>query len=223
MTVKIGPEWLIYVVPKKVESTVKNRTNNEKNFRDFIKNEIYLMDFSDLGRCIYSYSSGGIKTIEDLVNKILNMEKTHEAVSELQEQVKSNQEKFFEDSFKNKNFQSQWEELTNIRNKVAHNNLFIIDDGERGKNLAENLLSTIEEANKNILNKPFSDEEREIMIENLASPAKEVATEETAKIVTEEEFIEKLQKQEEYMKNAREDGFVGIGHFINRSFPEREG
>lgn len=170
MTIKIGPEWFKKVDSKKVQDTVKNRKNNEINFRDFIKNDIYLIDFSDLGRCIYSYSSGGIQTKEDIVNKILKMEETVEAILQLKEQVKSNQEKFFEDSFKNKKFQSQWEQLRNIRNKVAHNNLFVNDDLETGEKLAENLLSIIKEANENIQNISFSAEERKRIKDNFPLP-----------------------------------------------------
>ena len=42
--------------------------------------------------------------------------------------LETNYIKFFQDTFKDKGFQDKWTQLEEIRHKVAHSNLFTIED-----------------------------------------------------------------------------------------------
>jgi len=73
---------------------------------------------------------------EDILKRINELEETPQAIRTLKEQLQSNYQKFFRESFKDKGFQEKWERLEKLRHKVAHNNLFTASDLEEGKELA---------------------------------------------------------------------------------------
>ncbi len=149
MTTKIGVNWWTTGSPQDFNRKVKDRKNNETEFASCIDNKLYLIDFGNLGEIIYKLSSGCI-TKEDLIKKIDRLEETPEAIRKLKEEIKSNYDKFFKESFKDRNFQSNWEKLYKIRNKVAHNNLFTNDDLSVAEEKHRDLIETIKNAEQKL-------------------------------------------------------------------------
>ena len=120
---------------------------------------MYLIDFGELGKMVYSLSSGYINK-DDILNKLLNIEESVDALKELKNELQSNYNKFFKDTFKDKQFQKKWESIEKLRHKVAHNNLFIQEDLTKGKRDCEELIKIIEEANKAMEQINFTDMKR---------------------------------------------------------------
>ncbi|MDY7047861.1 MAG: HEPN domain-containing protein [Microcystis panniformis WG22] len=149
MTTKIGVNWWKTEAPQDFSKKVNDRKNNETKFASYIDNKLYLIDFNDLGEYIYKLSSGCI-TKEDLIKKIDGLEETPEAIRKLKEETKSNGDKFFKESFKDRNFQSNWEKLYKTRNKVAHNNLFTQKELDEAQKIYQDLIQTIKNAEQKL-------------------------------------------------------------------------
>jgi hypothetical protein len=149
MTTKIGVNWWKTEAPQDFSKKVNDRKNNETKFASYIDNKLYLIDFNDLGEYIYKLSSGCI-TKEDLIKKIDSLEETPEAIRKLKEEIKSNYDKFFKESFKDRNFQSNWEKLYKTRNKVAHNNLFTQKELDEAQKIYQDLIQTIKNAEQKL-------------------------------------------------------------------------
>ncbi|MFB2976959.1 hypothetical protein [Microseira sp. BLCC-F43] len=205
MTTRMSPEWWDKTATNDLRQKVLERKNNEKEFSAYIDNKIYLIDFSDVGRLIYKHSTG-FTSKEDLITKISEVEETPEAIRKLKEEIQSNYQRFFKESFKNKNFQQKWEELEKIRHKVAHNNLFTNGALEKGKQLSQELLDIIDSALKSVDAIPLRLEEVEAIQESFA-------TQESFTDITEHEFLEELRQQEEYY-SKRPNGFVSLSRFV---------
>jgi hypothetical protein len=207
MTTRVDPKWWEITATSDLNQKVKNRKNNEKEFSKHIDNNAYLIDFGDLGKLIYAHSSG-FTSKEDILRKVYELEETPEAIKRLKEELKSNYQRFFKESFKDKNFQEKWEELEKIRHKVAHNNLFTKIDLDKGKQLSEELLKIINTAIGSVDQVTLRTEEREAIRESFASQG--IFT-----VVTEEVFFEELTQQEEYYSNRNNDnGFVSLSKFV---------
>jgi hypothetical protein len=205
MTTRVGPKWWEITATSDLNQKVKNRKNNETEFSQHIDNNAYLIDFGDLGKLIYAHSSG-FTSKEDIIRKISNLEETPEAIQRLKEELKSNYQRFFKESFKDKNFQKKWEELEKIRHKVAHNNLFTNTDLERGKQLASELLEITNTAIQSVDQVTLRSEEREAIRGSFASQG--IFTE-----ISEAELLKELQEQEAYY-SKRNNGFVSISKFV---------
>lgn len=205
MTTRVGPKWWEITATSDLNQKVKNRKNNEKEFSQHIDNNAYLIDFGDLGKLIYAHSSG-FTSKEDIIRKVSELEETPEAIKRLKEELKSNYQRFFKESFKDKHFQEKWEELEKIRHKVAHNNLFTKVDLDKGKQLSGELVEIINTAIKSVDQVTLRTEEREAIRESFASQG--IFT-----VVTEEVFIEELRQQEEYY-SQRSNGFVSLSKFV---------
>lgn len=165
--IKIGPNWWKMTVDVKTATKATNRVENEKAFVDFIDNNIYLIDFSDLGKMVYSHSTSFIDK-DNLLAKISKMEETTQAIKDLKTQLESNYTKFFKGTFKDKGFEDKWKKLEAIRNKVAHNNLFEKDDQDKGVQLSEELNEIIRNAIEKIEMVSLSVEEIEAIRDNIS-------------------------------------------------------
>jgi len=205
MTTRVGPKWWEITATSDLNQKVKNRKNNEKEFSQHIENNAYLIDFGDLGKLIYAHSSG-FTSKEDIIRKISNLEETSEAIQRLKEELKSNYQRFFKESFKDKNFQEKWEELEKIRHKVAHNNLFTNTDLERGKQLARELLEITNTAIESVDQVTLRSEEREAIRGSFASQG--IFTE-----ISEGDLLKELQEQEIHY-SKRNNGFVSLSKFV---------
>jgi hypothetical protein len=205
MTTRMTPKWWDDTATDEFKKKVIDRKKNEREFAEYIDNKIYLIDFGDVGRIIYQHSTG-FTSKEEIISKISKIEETPEAIRQLKEELQTNYQRFFKDSFKNKNFQHKWEEMEKIRNKVAHNNLFTDSDLQKGKQLAEELLEIIDGAIKSVDEVTLRPQEVEAIQESF--PTQESFTE-----ITEGELLTELREQEGYYSN-RPNPFVSLSRFV---------
>lgn len=203
--IKLGPEWWQLTAGSDMKKKTNLRKNNETYFSEFIDNEVYLIDFGELGELIYSQSSGNLNK-ESIVQKVINIEETVDALIELKKEVQSNYNKFFKETFKENNFQQDWEELEKIRHKVAHNNLFTLEDKEKGDSLSRNLIETIKKANIEIDKVSFNETDKQYIMSSFIDFK--------STKLTEEELLKELNWSIKWA-NESADGFVGLQSFIN--------
>ncbi|MGA1843709.1 MAG: Swt1 family HEPN domain-containing protein [bacterium] len=205
MSTRLGPKWWELTATGEWSMKVQQRKNNETVFSKHVENSAYLIDFGDLGKIIYAQSSG-FTSLDHIIKKISECEETREAIADLKSQVKSNYHKFFKESFKDKGFQAKWEDLEKIRHKVAHNNLFTSDDLNKGKDLAEELITIINDASESIEIVDIPQEEKEAMRHSFIEKGY------MFDVVNEDTFLSELHNQEYYFNNK--GGFVGLSHFV---------
>jgi len=199
---KLGPEWWRLTADSEMQKKTNQRKNNETIFSEYVDNEVYLIDFGELGKLIYSQSSGNLSK-DDIVNKIIKLEDTVEALQKFKEETQTNYNKFFKSTFKENNFQSNWEELEKIRHKIAHNNLFTLKDQNQSVELITNLMNTIKVANEEVDKLSFSVEEKQYILGSFIE----------FKQITREIFIEELSRSIAWATKSA-DGFVGLQNFI---------
>lgn len=207
MVTRLGPNWWDVTTTSDLSQKVRSRKNNETVFGDHIDSKAYLIDFGDLGKMIYSHSSG-FMTKEDILKRIVELEESPQAIKSLKEQLQSNYQKFFKESFKDKGFQEKWENLEKLRHKTAHNSLFSQQDLEDGKALATSLMELIREADANVESIPLDTNEKEAIIESFVSKGL------TWNLIGEDEFTNILAEIEESYTSQRDNGFVGLAHFV---------
>lgn len=199
--IKLGHDWWKITADTEMKKKIIDRQKNETIFSKFIDNEVYLIDFGELGKLIYSQSSGNLSR-DDIIAKIIKLENSIDSIELLKKEVQTNYNKFFKETFKENKFQENWEELEKIRHKIAHNNLFTISDQEATKMLVANLINTIKKANEEIDKLTFSVKEREQIMNNFASIK-----------ITKDIFLKELQSSILWANNSA-DGFVGLQNFI---------
>ena len=202
--IKLGPEWWQLTAGVDMKKKTFNRKNNETEFSEFIDNEVYLIDFGELGELIYSQSSGNLSK-EIIVNKIINIEESVSALINLKKEIQSNYNKFFKSTFKENKFQEKWEELEKLRHKVAHNNLFTRKDEDRASELVGGLIKIIDEANKQIDQVSFNTIDKQYLMRSFIKF--------NSNSLTKEILLEELEKSINWA-NTSADGFVGLQSFI---------
>lgn len=145
---KIGIDWWTLAVSKEIRDNSLRKKSNETVFTKpgLVVADVTLMNFDQIGKIIYSQSSIFTK-IEDIIEKI----KSASDIETLRTDVlEGNYAKYFKDTFEQKDFQKKWEDLTFIRNKVAHNNYCVEQDYLAAKDLVDNLMEILADADNSI-------------------------------------------------------------------------
>jgi hypothetical protein len=230
-TQKIGLDWWTKAVPDRVIDKTKLRQENENVFSKLVETDLTLIDFDDLGEIIYKHKLG-FNRPENLIENLFKIE-TVEELNKLKSDLDSNYNRFFKQNFKDLDFDKKWKQLFKIRNKVAHNNLFVIDDLNNTLSLHNDLKTIILNAEEKIDDFKFSLEEqvaiREIISEtksyaekiespkilgkiDLPEPTIEESVFET---ISEADFIKELEYAEKTLKynNLK---YVGLKSFITK-------
>jgi hypothetical protein len=88
---------------------------------------------------------------------------TQEELNILKQELQGNYTKYFKEAFQDNSFEKKWKTLFEIRNKVAHNNLFVHDDLEIAKQLVNDLTKIINSAEMKIDEFKFSIEDQEAL------------------------------------------------------------
>lgn len=161
-TQKVGLDWWKQAVPDKVIEKTKLRQDNETVFSKIVETDMTLIDFNDLGEIIYKHKLGFNKP-ENLVDKILSINSEDE-LQKLKQDLDGNYNRFFKQHFKDFNFDKKWKLLFQLRNKVAHNNLFIQSDLDTANGLYKEIKDIVIKAENKIDDFRFSVEEQEAMI-----------------------------------------------------------
>jgi hypothetical protein len=145
---KFGTDWLPIAVSKDNIEKAKSKKSNEIVFTSTSKviADVTLLQFDQLGKIIYSPSPIFTKT-EDIFTKI---KAAVDLDSLKQELLEGNYAKYFKDTFVQNDFEKKWEKLTFIRNKVAHNNYFVKNDFVTAKELCDELILIINNAESSI-------------------------------------------------------------------------
>lgn len=175
---KFGPMWWDKISNEELNKKVQFRKNNETVFSNIIINgredrlvdtRAFLIDFDDLGSIIYRVSAGNLKT-QDIQRQINELDEESsslkDAVSKLKESVKTNIKKYFPE-FESIGFQEKWEFLYKVRNKIAHNSLFIVSDFNTANEYLVELTEFLKQANDSLVELKFSSEELEIYQETI--------------------------------------------------------
>lgn len=157
-TQKIGVDWWEKAVPDNVIEKTKYRSNNETVFSTLIKTDLTLIDFDDLGEIIYKHKLGFNKP-QNLAEKLLAITSI-EDLEVLKADLDSNYNRFFKQNFKDLDFDKKWKQLFFLRNKVAHNNLFVKEDHDLAEGLYSELKRIIGNAEEKIDDFKFSVEEQ---------------------------------------------------------------
>jgi hypothetical protein len=201
-TQKVGLDWWQQAVPDKVIEKTKMRQDNESVFSKIVETDMTLIDFNDLGEIIYKHKLGFNKP-ENLLDKILSIN-TEDELAKLKTDLDSNYNRFFKQHFQGFGFDKKWKQLFNIRNKVAHNNLFIKPDLDNAEILYSELKDIILKAESNIDDFKFSLEEQEAMIRA------------TSQHINEEKEIDST--NQEYHKGVKVLGKIDLPEILNNSF-----
>lgn len=199
---KLGPEWWKLTAGSEMQKKTNQRKNNELVFSDYIDNEIYLIDFGELGKLIHSQSTGNLSK-EDILNKVVKLEETVEALVEFKKDIQTNYTKFFKATFKENNFQSKWEELEKIRHKIAHNNLFTLEEEEKGLELVKDLIEIMKNANDEIDKISFSNNDKQNVMNSFLNLEK----------ISKENLLDELRTSVSWAEKSA-DGFVGLQNFV---------
>lgn len=234
-TQKIGVDWWEKAVPDKVIEKIKMRSGNESVFSNFIKTDLTLIDFDDLGEIIYKHKLG-FNRPQNLADNLLKIE-TLEDLEKLKADLDSNYNRFFKQNFKDLDFDKKWKQLFFIRNKVAHNNLFVLDDLNNTVKLHSELKEIILKAEEKINDFKFSVEEQVAIREVFSETKKDENTDISLKVIgkidlsslsnhdersyelyadiTEEVFFEELDRAERTLRlnNLK---YVGLKAFVTK-------
>jgi hypothetical protein len=214
---QLGTNWWTSTSDDKMKQKTRERKDNEKIFSKHIDNQAYLIDFGDLGKLIYSQSSG-YNEKKDIIEQLDHIQDINQ-LNEFREKLKPNYSKYFLSTFKAKDFQIKWQDLEKIRHKVAHNNLFILTDFEEAEKLTSELKVIIDTAISDIdQNKIDLTASDKIAIrESIFSSVNP-----NAYIITEDEFLKNLDETQTWADNSA-DGFVGLKHFLSKVLNEQKG
>lgn len=160
-TQKIGVDWWEVTAPKSIIDKIGLRKGNEKNFATLVDTDVTLIDFDDLGELIYKQTTGFNKQ-ENIITRVMKSESIDD-LNILKQELQGNYTKYFKEAFQDNNFEKKWKTLFEIRNKVAHNNLFILQDFESAQQLVADLTKIINDAESKIDEFKFSIEEQEAL------------------------------------------------------------
>lgn len=183
---KIGVNWWDVTAPKPLTDKINSRKNNEKVFSQLVETDVTLIDFDDLGELIYKQTSG-FNRQESIISKVMNAKDLND-LNTLKQELQSNYTKYFKEAFQDKQFEKKWKLLFEIRNKVAHNNLFVKIDLENANEVCSSLESIIDDAESKINEFKFSVEEQQIIREATIEAVKEAELQSESK----EKMLEKL-------------------------------
>lgn len=205
LVTKVGPNWWSLSADAEMKTKVNKRKNNEKIFAQVADSSAYLIDFGELGKLVYKQSSGFLSK-DDIIDRIANMPETPDAIAELKIELQSNYNKFFKETFKDRNFQSKWESLEKIRHKIAHNNLFTEKDRVDAKSLSDDLLEIINEAENKVNAVKFSTQELDAIKETIAESSE-------LKTITKEQMKARIRNTAKWSKSNKRD-FMGLKQFV---------
>ncbi|GAA3786556.1 hypothetical protein GCM10022271_18900 [Corallibacter vietnamensis] len=231
-TQKIGLDWWQKAVPDKVIEKTKMRTGNENVFSNIVQTDLTLIDFDDLGEIIYKHKLG-FNRPQNLADSLADVT-TLEELEKLKADLDSNYNRFFKENFKDKGFDKKWKQLFKVRNKVAHNNLFIKDDLESTIELHKELKEIILNAESKIDEFKFSVEEQVAIREKISDKVESNESLSSPKvlgkidlseyerdesdffdIITEEEFFKELERAENSLRYNNLT-YVGLKSFITK-------
>lgn len=243
-TQKIGVDWWDVTAPKQFTEKLNTRKGNEKVFSTLADTDVTLIDFDDLGELIYKQTTGFNKQ-ENIIARVMNSN-TQEELNILKQELQGNYTKYFKEAFQDNNFEKKWKSLFEIRNKVAHNNLFIHSDLETAQQLTKDLTEIINSAEAKIDEFKFSIEDQEALrqatidaykvaeieseknektleqmgvkvVGKIDLPADEYQSRSSLLIITQEELLDELEYAESRINDRSYLPFVPLKSFVMKT------
>jgi hypothetical protein len=211
---KVGPNWWNLTADAEMRKKAHERRQNERVFSQHIDNKAYLIDFGEIGKIVYAQSSGFLDK-EDIIERVMSLDATANAVNALQRDLESNYTKFFKETFKDNDFQGKWIQLAVIRHKVAHNNLFTKEDLNVARAICESLTEILDTAEDKIDEIVFSKDEQmavEEMITERLTDSIQDDQEYPYSPISESYLLSELEQEQEF-SNVR-GGYVGLSRFV---------
>jgi len=223
LTTRFGGEWWKLTVSQETSEKANKRKGNEIVFGKKIDNSSFLIDFEELGEFIFEQTTGFL-TSENIRNRVMHLPENIDALKELKSELKSNYQKFFKETFADRDFKNKWKKWVSWRNKIAHTNLFTNDDLIEGKSIADELIQIIGDAEDSTNQPTVTQVEREAAQEQIiARTASESSSttldserniqDESGDLLTDDEFLHELKEQESFY-SGRTNGFVGLVRFV---------
>ena len=223
MTTRFGGTWWKLTASKEMDEKAKMRKKNELIFGKRIDNSAFLIDFDELGELVFEQTSGFL-TREDIEKRVMQLPEDIDALKNLKSDLQSNYHKFFKAAFADRDFKSKWKDWELLRNKIAHTNLFTKDDLNNGKQIANDLIEIISDADESPDQPVLSQLEREAVQEQIIARTVDTdslpanSPKDTIPILqvdssTEAEFLNELRDQEDFY-SGRSNGFVGLVRFL---------
>lgn len=206
---KYGEQWWSMTAGPSLDNKAKSHKDNEKIFSKLTRNHIYSIEFGDLGKIIYA-SSSGYNEKENIVKELMQI-KSMDDVQRLQLEVQNNQIKFFQETFAKKGFKNYWQNLEQIRHKVAHNNLFVTEDLEAADELLKSLSNILIDAESELDSLVF-----EVILPIIPPDYGELNSHETTDddkvVMSDKIFLEKLTEVESEYRPKKWD--IGLKRFV---------
>jgi hypothetical protein len=232
---KIGVDWWEVTAPKNFNEKIGLRKNNEKNFSQLVDTDVTLIDFDDLGELVYKQTSGFNKQ-ESIIDRVMLTNSLND-LDNLKQELQGNYTKYFKEAFQINNFEKKWKNLFEIRNKVAHNNLFTKLDFDTANELVGDLTKIINDAEYKIEDFKFSIEEKVALREATIEAVKdaEIASEtnqgndlkilgkinlpenqyrNSFKIISEIELLNELESAENSINRSSYIPYVTLKYFV---------
>lgn len=168
MLINVGSKWEKENIPSKI---VKSK-NKEKDI-NVGNGLLYQLDFIELSTFLFEPYS-----LKSNINDLkCNVESKTDIPYSLFESYiqKSNWERYFSGvvSVENEHLAKKWQELYDLRCKIAHNNLFSISDYNKVKSIVDDLKPSIETAINELDKITVAEDNKEIIYENLAKKTNE--------------------------------------------------
>ena len=167
MYINVGRNWASKHVPEEVKNSIKNKkNNNSKEIANFLDK----VDFIQLTNFLFEEYSSSDK------NKIINFIKENKNNDFKYEQLEkyipiSNWDRFFKDklNIESRELKSKWEELYDLRCKVAHNNKINKSDFKRIKELSEDIGEKIKSAMETLGTIKIDEEDKAKILDKIHS------------------------------------------------------
>lgn len=184
MLTNVGLAWTKDNIPEEVKNSVRSSKKDEK--ADYL----YKTDFIQLANFLFEeYSPLAVTSLFEKLKKTTNIDDI--SLSDLKDFVpKSNWEKYFSAIVEcdAEYLQKRWEKLYNLRNQIAHNSSLRRSDYEEVLKIVEELKKELEKAIKGLDKIHVSNEDKEVVAENLASGTNEAFL----GFLNEYKFLEKI-------------------------------
>lgn len=202
MIIGVGVDWYEKMTPTEIKQKVGNRNSNSSIFQ----NILWEMDFIHLSKFLFeNYRSKNINELDKIVKSAI--EKSID-VNLLQDFLPNNNwSRYFQSHIEStpQQLQSYWEELYDLRNKVAHNRGVTKNDYEKIRKYSE-LINTLSEAIEKI-------EAGSIIL------SEEQKEEIKVNIDNESLILSLLNDSCKWLKEQnkiRPNSFIGLSYFINK-------
>lgn len=226
MILNIGSEWWKLNVTDAIGSKSDSRDVKSAFSHFDINQEIYHVDFKDLGNFIF-HNFSGYKSKNDILRD-LNSCKTLDDFNKVKNQSMSNWEKYFQKYF-DENWDKDWNELGELRNQIAHNKLIERKTSDKISILGQSLLNTINTALENLKTLEYKKDEIIEIKDQIRIVKNRVVTSAIKKLDDYDYTIDKMSDliaklKEEDVKSITTDVIVReicgeyvVGHELNRA------